>query len=306
MINKIKCFRIDDKYCSDDCCMVIVPVSKSGVIVGREGILFDSVNNKYLEDERKGLFPYSDTPTHTEKKILSEEQLFTNQIFNYDNLYTVLGSDSCTNYFPFLRTGRGVLVRDKYYTYSNDFCTYSVNPDDLKYSLHSNSEEDRIVIMNGKAYKDGIFIPKITDAIEKNIKDLKKQDNSIQSTYEPCFDNMSISSYSDVFALSYILNSKINELENIGEDDLSFDLPVMNDIYLLRIPKDGSGYSIDKIQVFIDNINKYKIRVTNIVNDGNNQLRINYSSIGTQRNISGFKSIKEPVFDSKTYKKINK
>lgn len=307
MSNKIKCFRLDDKYCSDNCCMVMVPVSKSGVIVGKEGVLFSEDNNKYLEDSRKILFPYSDNPTHTEKRLFGDEKLFTNQVFDYNNLYTVLDSWKCTNYFPFLRTGRGVLVRDSYSTYMNNSCTYSVNRDDLINSLYSNKEEDRIVIMNGKTYKDGIIVPRILDTIKQEKEELSNQANSFHNSYDACFDNMSVLGLSEAVAVSYRLSLKVEELDNIGNDDLSFDLPVMDDIYLLRIPKDESGYSIDKIQVFVDNINKYRVRVTNIVNDEDNNLRINYSSIGTQRNISSFKSIKEPVFNEKqkVYKKTD-
>lgn len=308
MSNKIKCFKLNDKYCSSDCCMVMVPVSKSGVIVGREGILFDGEVNKYLDDSRKISFPYSDIPTHTEKRVLCEDKFFTNQIFNYDNLYTVLDSYRCTNYFPFLRTGRGVLVRDSYSTYLSKCCTYSISRDHFLESLNSNKEEDRIVIMNGKAYKDGIVVPGIADVIKQEKEELNKDAESFHNSYDSCFDNMSVLGISDAVATSYMFSKKIDELNNIGEDDLTFDLRVMDDIYLLRIPKDDSGYSIDKIQVFVDNIHKYKIRVTNIVNDQDNNLRINYSSIGTQRSISGFKNIKEPVFDNKNkvYEKTSK
>ena len=296
MSNKIKCFKLSDRFCGEHCCMVMVPVSKEGIIVCSEGILFSNDEiNKYLDDPRRKLFPYSEVPTHLEKKLLSNSQLFTNQIFDYDSLYTVLDSDTCTNYFPFHRTDGGILVRDKYSTFSleNGTSTYSMSRDNLLDSFSSTNDEDRIVILGGKAIEDCNIIPSVDETVSSAIEGLKKQLDNI-----PCSYGFGDEEYDFPYYL-FKISSEIEELENLSKEDLSFDLPVIGDVYILRIPKDGSGYSIDKLHISIDNKDKYRVSVSNIMSDKNNSSRIEYSSIGSQKSIDKIKLIREPVFDEK-------
>jgi len=303
MSNKIKCFKIDRSFCREHCCMIMVPVSKCGVIVGREGVLFSNdETNKYLDDPRRKLFPYTEVPTHYEKKILCEKELFVNQVFDYDNLYTVLESDSCTNYFPFHRSEGGILVRDKYSTF--DFglgCgIYSMSRDNLLSSFTSTNEEDRIVILGGKTVKDGIVIPCIDEVVKSTIEGLESQVANF-----PSFCAIDDGEY-DYSYYALKISREINELENLSNEDLSFDLPVIGDVYILRIPKDGSGYSIDKLHISIDNKDMYRVSVTPVMSDKNNEARIDYSSIGSQKSIDKIKTIKEPVFDEKLNPGISK
>ena len=300
MSSKIKCFKLSERNCGEHCCMVMVPVSKTGVIVGREGILFSNDGiNKYIDDPRKKLFPYSEVPTHLEKKIFSEPQLYSNQIFDYDNLYTVLESDSCTNYFPFRKSKDGILVRDNFYTYANDTAVYSMSRDDLLESLKSTDDEERIIILGGKNCSDEIIIPKIDEVVESAIDGLKSQLDSV-------YQKFAFSDEFDYSLAAYRVCSQIDELEELSDDDLSFDLAVLGDVYILRIPKDGDGYSIDKVHIGINNKDKYRVCVTNIMSDEKNDSRINYSSIGSQKSIDKIKEMREPVFDEKLNPDVSK
>ena len=300
MSSKIKCFKLSERNCGEHCCMVMVPVSKTGVIVGREGILFSNDGiNKYIDDPRKKLFPYSEVPIHLEKKVFSEPQLYCNQIFDYDNLYTVLGSDSCTNYFPFRKTESGILVRDNCFTYLNDTAVYSMSRDDLLESFKSTDEEDRIIILGGKNCSDEIIIPKIDEVVESAIDGLRSQLDSV-------YQKFAFSDEFDYSLAAYRVCSQIDELEELSDEDLSFDLAVLGDVYILRIPKDGDGYSIDKVHIGIDNKDKYRVCVTNVMSDEKNVSRINYSSIGSQKSIDKIKEMREPVFDEKINPGISK
>ena len=206
MSNKIKCFKLNEKNCGEHCCMVMVPVSKTGVIVGREGILFSSDGtNSYLNDPRRKLFPYSEVPTHLEKRFPYDLQLYSNQIFDFDNLYSVLENDKCTNYFPFQKNKGGILVRDNFYTYANDTAVYSMSRDDLLESLKSTDDEDRIIILGGKNCSDEIIIPKIDETVERTIKFLKSE---LDLCYQRYFTTSDETDYSYI---AYRICNKINK-----------------------------------------------------------------------------------------------
>ena len=84
--------RIDSYYVGNDCVQVMFPFRDTISIISQNGILFhykpgSSVYvNKYLEDERREQFPYSNIPMHY-ARIRGKKYTYTNQLLDFDKPY---------------------------------------------------------------------------------------------------------------------------------------------------------------------------------------------------------------------------
>ena len=67
--------RIESHYVGDECIQLAIPYRNAITILDQDGILFhDKIGsnlyiNKYLEDERRSQFPYSNIPIYYSKKM---------------------------------------------------------------------------------------------------------------------------------------------------------------------------------------------------------------------------------------------
>ena len=95
--NRVTIHKIHNKFTSDDCVQIMLSYSNNLTIIDNNGVMFhatdlDDINtNKYLTDERRKQFPFSDIPTHYEKNLfLFAKRFFINQLFNYNQPYVVI------------------------------------------------------------------------------------------------------------------------------------------------------------------------------------------------------------------------
>lgn len=126
--------KISKEYCSDDCVQLMFSFEKAFCIIrcksnekhkkNKEDELLYYYNglepqdkcklkytNKYLSDERRKQFPYSDLPLHIEGKF--KKHFVVNQILDYNVLYTIMyGSNSGTFeiYCKAFKTNDGAIV----------------------------------------------------------------------------------------------------------------------------------------------------------------------------------------------------
>ena len=74
--------RISNHYVGDDCVQVMVPhYANDGItILNSDGITYhhkpnsNLYINKYISDERKNGFPYSEIPTHHDRRMFKKTQ----------------------------------------------------------------------------------------------------------------------------------------------------------------------------------------------------------------------------------------
>lgn len=98
--------KIDKKYVGSDCVQVMFKHNHGLVIIKDKQIVFcdlphDSTNefgyiNKYLQDDRRHQFPYSDLPEHNEV-IEADLYVVVNQLLEYDSIYTIMRADNKNN-----------------------------------------------------------------------------------------------------------------------------------------------------------------------------------------------------------------
>ena len=88
--------KIKNHYVGNDCVQVMIPYQNALTIVSPDGMLYHHTPesriyvNKYLEDERRKQFPYSNIPTHY-SRILFKKFAYTNQILDFDKPYIRIG-----------------------------------------------------------------------------------------------------------------------------------------------------------------------------------------------------------------------
>ena len=96
--------RIEEKYVGSNCVQVMFKHNHGLCIIKDKRIIFCDLPysaeygyiNKYLQDDRRHQFPYSDVPEHNE---VIEEDLYVvvNQLLEYDSIYTIIRSDNKNN-----------------------------------------------------------------------------------------------------------------------------------------------------------------------------------------------------------------
>ena len=85
--------RVQSYYVGEDCIQVMLYYKKNLTILNKDGIIYSHENgphasiNKYVEDERRKQFPYSNIPTHYKKKVLVGKVNCTNQLLNFEEPY---------------------------------------------------------------------------------------------------------------------------------------------------------------------------------------------------------------------------
>ena len=83
--------KIKSCYVEDDCIQIMVPYKDEITILSQDDILFHYKKNsnyyinKYLQDERRKQFLYSNIPTHYSRVGLFDRRSYANQLFEYNN-----------------------------------------------------------------------------------------------------------------------------------------------------------------------------------------------------------------------------
>lgn len=92
--------KIPKCYVGEDCIQIMFPFTESIIVCEKEAVLTEEyirccydvndrngdVINKYLEDERKNTFPYSNIPVHTSRNGF-KKVYYVNQLLNFDEDY---------------------------------------------------------------------------------------------------------------------------------------------------------------------------------------------------------------------------
>ena len=108
--------RVERQYVGDDCVQIMLPYDNSITFLGEQGILYHHVPessfyvNRYLEDERRKQFPYSNIPTHYSRVGLFKKKSFVNQILDFEKPYFRIGDGYCCESFAVKDSAQALLV----------------------------------------------------------------------------------------------------------------------------------------------------------------------------------------------------
>lgn len=258
--------KIESYYVSDDCIQIMIPYKNAITILNKDGILFhNKVDsnlqiNKYLEDERRKQFPYSNIPTHYSTVGLSKKITYSNQLFEFEKPYIRIFDGYIVESFVVKDNNQALLINSVMQTY-NKYTKHMTYDELLKFvEKNDNNEQTYYVYLNGSIpYSDSQLYPNeeriynyIKNQFEKAIKNFRE--------YQQCnLDTVSRFLSQNPWFLDYIE-------QNINNLDLSLvDFNIGIDGTLLIIRTNDDNITIQGIDASFIKHDDFKVDIYDIL-----------------------------------------
>ena len=138
--------KIESHYVGEDCVQVTFPYQKTLTIINPDGILYhhkpgsNLYINKYVEDERRNQFPYSNIPNHF-SKIMFKKISVTNQLLDFEKPYIRIGDGYFFESFVVKDNNQALLVNNTIKPISN---TLHMTYDELLKYVGANNFDERV------------------------------------------------------------------------------------------------------------------------------------------------------------------
>lgn len=257
--------KIKNHYVSDDCVQVMIPYQDTLTIINQDGILYhhkpgSSVYiNKYLEDERRKLFPYSNIPTHY-SRIFFKKITYTNQILDFEK--------------PYIRIGNGFWLESYVVKDNNQALLISVinQPDEriehmtydelLKFIGKSNNNDEEeiyyVSLSGALPINNKEVIPSkeeihnyIRKSLSENVTDFKREISEPESSVGRYLrDNPWFIEYVD------------QNLKNIDYSSIDFNYKVDEPMLIVRI--NNGNITIQGVEIIFVKEDDYKVNIYDI------------------------------------------
>lgn len=177
--DKVVC-AINECYVVDDCMQIMIPFKNAATILSQDGILFHSKKgstiyiNKYLEDERRNQFPYSNIPMHYTRKGLFGKVCYVNQIFDFKKPYILISNGGMVEYVAFKDNNRALLASPTTISLENKTIMTMSYDELLDYfskenKIGNNNQFPYITLDGGFISSDSIVADIETGFVEKTI-----------------------------------------------------------------------------------------------------------------------------------------
>lgn len=257
--------RIENHYVGDDCIQIMAPYKNEITIFNKDGIVFshnvDShiAINKYLEDERRKQFPYSNIPTHYSKIGSFGKINFANQLFDFEVPYIIVGDGSIIESFAVKDKNEALLInRVISGTKKNNYVTREeleelYTESNNKFILHLKEpkyvSEETLRISNFQPFA---IEEKIRNFIEKQIVTGVKD-----------FRNY-VKDYPDSIVGNYLLEHPVfldyveQSINNFDLTNMKFNIPLKcNRAIIVRT--DENDISIQYVEANFVSVNNYRV-----------------------------------------------
>ena len=109
--------KIPAHYVGEDCLQEMIGYRGSLLMLSPDEIIYQDTHaeekiNKYLEDERRHQFPYSNIPTHYQR-VPFKKFLFTNQLLNFNTPYLQFSSQGIYTQYAVKDGDNGIVVLER-------------------------------------------------------------------------------------------------------------------------------------------------------------------------------------------------
>jgi hypothetical protein len=263
--------RIPAHYVGEDCLQEMIGYRGSLLMLSPEEIIYQDTHaeekiNKYLEDERRHQFPYSNIPTHYQRAPF-KKFLFTNQLLDFNVPYLQISAQGIFAQHAVKDGNTGIVFLEKI-MFTEQPKEKLVTREELE--SYFDFEDDKCFIYKG--YVVGKLNFPETDTILKHYKSYAS--NIIRNNYASNFET-------DVAIDSLISNLSVSSIPS----DYTF---LASDEIILMIKGKGSQMELQFVDVKYMNENSYKLITKNIP--------INLYNLEQLRQLRVFDS-KEPKID---------
>ena len=258
--------KIESHYVGDDCIQIMIPYKNAITVLNQDGILFHNKTgsnlhiNKYLEDERRKQFPYSNIPTHYSKVGLFKKMAFANQLFEFEKPYIRICDGFISESFVVKDNNQALLINS---IMQNDKKTIHMTYEELLRFVNKNEADEQIYYV----YLDGGLHPSdcalypteekiynhIKKQFEKNVKDFREyqqEHTDVVSQYlrqNPWF-------------LNYIEQS----INNLDLSLIDFNVGIGDDSTLLILRINNGNIKIQGVDVRFVRKDDFKVDIYDI------------------------------------------
>lgn len=255
--------RIEKQYVGDDCVQIMFPYIEALTIFNPEGMVYhhkpgsDVYINKYLEDERRKQFPYSNIPSHFSKKMFKKIS-YTNQLLDYEKPYIRIGDGICSESFAVKDNNNALLINNVIEPVDHiEHMTY----DELNSLISKNNNEEQVyyVFLSGTfPSSDDMILPTeeeihnhIKESLSRNVRAFERERND---------SNSSVGNYlrNNPWFMDYITAS----VKNIDYSAIDFNININNPILIVRI--NNGNIKIQGIEAMFVKENDYKVNIFDI------------------------------------------
>ncbi len=260
--------RVENHYVGADCIQVMVPYRNTITILNKDGIIYSHKKgshasiNKYVEDERRKQFPYSNIPTHYSKVGLFGKMNYANQLLNFEEPYIRIGDGGIIECFA-VKDKSGVFLINKVLT--GDRRSVSATREELEevFSTSTNGKEKKYIIyLDDKSMNIGEFHPLASE--EKIYNFVKSQITENVEVFRKYVDNNGSS-----VAGWYLLQHPLF-LDFVEQSIKDFDLNKMKlDIELkggkaIILKSNGSDIAMQYVRANFVSLDNYRIDIVDI------------------------------------------
>ena len=234
--------KIESHYVGDDCIQVTVPYINTIIILNKDGIIYSHKNgshaliNKYVEDERRKQFPYSNIPTHYSRIGLFGKMNYTNQLLNFEEPYIRIGDGVIIESFAVKDKNEALLINNILTSDNRSISVTRKESEEVFSNSTTGKEKKHIIFLNDESMNIGEF--DFLDGVKAIILKSNGSDISMQyvRAYYVSLDNIKID-IADIPVNKYTL------------EQLKYLLPMITKTKEPRIPlKLNPGVSREDIQ----------------------------------------------------------
>ena len=190
--------KIESHYVGDDCIQVTVPYINTIIILNKDGIIYSHKNgshaliNKYVEDERRKQFPYSNIPTHYSRIGLFGKMNYTNQLLNFEEPYIRIGDGVIIESFAVKDKSEALLINNILTSDSRSISVTRKESEEVFSNSTTGKEKKHIIFLNDESMNIGEF--DFLDGVKAIILKYNGSDISMQyvRAYYVSLDNIKI------------------------------------------------------------------------------------------------------------------
>lgn len=255
--------RIQSHYVGDDCIQIMFPYQDTLTILNPDGMLYHHKQgsnvyvNKYLEDERRKQFPYSNIPTHF-SKVMFKKIAYTNQLLDFEKPYIRIGDGYYSESFVIKDNNQALLISS--IMKPDNHVEHMTYDELLKYvGKHDNDEQIYYVDISGGIPSNNkrLFPPEeeiythIKKKLAKNIRDFEKE-TEIYNSY--------VGKY--LRENPMFLDFANNNMRRIDFSSMDFNVEINELMLIVRISK--GNITIQGVAVMFVRENNYKVDIYDI------------------------------------------
>ena len=257
--------KIKSHYVGNDCVQVMIPYQNALTIVSPDGMLYHHTPesriyiNKYLEDERRKQFPYSNIPTHY-SRILFKKFAYTNQILDFDKPYIRIGNGFWLESYAVKDNNQALLVSSiKQPTEYIKHMTYDELLKFIGNSSNNNKEEIYYVSLSGGIPINNQEVIPSKEEIHKYIKEsLSKNVQAFKREIEDPESSVGRYLRDNPWFIEYAEKS----FKNIDYSAIDFNFKVNESMLIIRI--NNGNITIKGVEIVFVKEDDYKVNIYDI------------------------------------------